>query len=171
MAHRPGRTVIGTGDGFLMVRFAGRGLRQVIADTGEITVVGPDANDQAVVFVDGEPMPLPAKVVTAPARTEPEPVVDAPKWFVARQTRLRWILFAGALLVAAGFACDAQQSMVVLVRPEITGTAVFNWIFAAMSVGYALVALAQALAHRRLARLLVAGQWQRYPAAVGRTRI
>jgi hypothetical protein len=166
MAHRPGRTVIGTGEGFLLVRLANRGLRQVIARTGEITLVGPDADGRAVVFVDGHPTPLPAKVVAAAEQTEPEPVVDAPTWFVTRQARDRWILFAGALLVAAGFAYDAQQPMVVLVRPEIVGTAQFNWIYVALFVGTALTAMISALALHWLSRLLVAGQWQQYPAAL-----
>jgi hypothetical protein len=166
MAHRPGRTVIGTGDGFLAVRFVDRGLRQVVARVGEITVVGPDANGRAVVFVDGEPTPLPAKVVAAPEQTEPEPSVDASQWFVTRQARNRWIQFIGALLVAAGFAYDAQQPLMIAVRPEIAGTAQFYWIYVALFAGIALVMLAAALAQHRLSRLLVAGQWHKYPAAL-----
>jgi len=166
MAHRPGRTVIGTGDGSLAVRFVNRGLRQVIARVGEITVVGPDGNGRAVVFVDGEPTPLPAKVVTASRQAEPEPSVDASQWFVTQQARSRWIQFVGALVVAAGFAYDAQQPVMIAVRPEIVGTAQFYWIYVALFAGIALVMLASALAQHRLSRLLVAGQWHTYPAAL-----
>lgn len=166
VAHRLGRTVVAAGDVHLRVLFADRGLRQVIANTGEITLVGPDAHGRAVVFVDGGPLPLPAKIVAAVEQSQPEPTVDAPKWFVARQAGLCWLMVAGALLAVAGFAYDAQQPMTVPVRPEKAGTAEFNWFFAALCVGIAVAALVMALGQHRLARLLDAGQWQAYPATL-----
>ncbi|MEV6603475.1 hypothetical protein [Kutzneria sp. NPDC051319] len=109
VAYRLGRTAVAAGDVHLRVLFADRGLRQVIANTGEITLVGPDAHGRAVVFVDGQPTPLPAKVVAVAEQSEPESTVDVPKWFVARQAGLYWLTLAGALLAVAGFAYDAQQ--------------------------------------------------------------
>lgn len=166
VARQLGRTVIGAGDVHVRVRFADRGLRQVIANTCEITLVGPDAHGRAVVFVDGQPKPLPAKVVAAAEQSEPEPTVDVAKWFVARQAGLCWLVVAGALLAVAGFAYDAQQPMTVPVRPEKAGTAEFNWFFAALCVGIAVAALVMALGQQRLARLLGTGQWQAYPATL-----
>jgi hypothetical protein len=166
VTHRPTYTVIGAGDTYLRVRFVNRGLRQVVAHSGEITLVGPDANGNAVVFVDGWPAPLPAKIAAATAQTAPEPIVDEPNRFLTQQARNLWLVFAGLLLLAAGFGYDAQQTVVIVGRAEINGTAYFNWFFAVMSVAMAFVPLGLALRQHWLSRLLAAGQWQRYPAAL-----
>ena len=166
VAHRPAYTVIGVGETYLRVRFVNRGLRQVIACSGEITTIGPDAKGNAVVFVDGWPAPLPAKVAAATKQSAPESAVDEPKGSLTRKAGLWWLAFAGALLPAAVFAYDAQQSVVIVGRNEINGTAMFNWLFMAMSVVMACCLLGLALRQHWLSRLLAAGQWQGYPAAL-----
>jgi hypothetical protein len=157
MAHRPSYTVLGAGDMYLRVRFVNRGLRQVIARSGEITVIGPDANGNAVVFVDGWPIPLPARVAAPTAQAAPEPTVDPAKWFVARQAGVSWLCAAGASLLAAGFIYDAQQP---------TMAVALDWLYALLFAGVAIAALASALGQHRLSRLLTVGQWLRYPAAL-----
>jgi hypothetical protein len=179
VGHRRSGTTLAVGSMYLRVRLFHWGLRQVVARSGEITLVGPDDKGNAVVFVDGQPTPLPAEVVMAPELSEPEPPArvswrgaedDVPQWYAAWLVRLRWIAVAGAVLPIPAFAYDAQQPMVVIVRPEISGTASFIWFYAISFAVLALCALYLAVGQRRLTKLLGAGQWQGYPATVLRWR-
>jgi hypothetical protein len=179
VGHRRSGAILAVGPMYLRVRLLHWGLRQVVARSGEITLVGPDDKGNAVVFVDGHPVPLPAEVVTTPEMSEAEPPArvswrgaedDVPQWHAAQLARLRWIAFAGAVLPIPAFAYDAQQPMVVIVRPEISGTAGFNWIYVFGWAVFALLALHLAVGQQRLTKLLGAGQWQGYPATVLRWR-
>lgn len=175
VGHRRGVTTLAAGDQYLRVQLLDWGLRQVVARSGEITLLGPDANGEAAVFVDGRPTPLPAKVVATPEKAEAEPIArvswrgaedEVPNWLVARRARIWWVVLAAPVLLTAALVYDAQQSMTVIVRPEVSGTATFNWFFAAAVACGAVAVLHLALASSRLRKLLAAGSWQGYPATI-----
>jgi hypothetical protein len=166
VAHRGISAVIATEGRYLRVRPIAWPMWQVIARTGEITVVGPDAKGNAVVFVDSQPAPLTAKIVAAPERVEADPVArvswhgaedEIPMAYARQQVRRLW-LQPGALLVAvAGFAIDA-----VLDGAAWAGNGSVAALFALCLAGFPFAAAAML----RLPRLLAAGQWKQYQAVL-----
>lgn len=175
VGHRRGVATLAAGDQCLRVRRLDWGLRQVVARNGEITLLGPDADGDAVVFVDGHPAPLPARVVPAPETAEAEPIArvswrgaedEVPNWQATRQARIRWVVVGVLVLVTAAFVYDAQQPTAVTGRPGVGGTATYNWFYAALVAFITLSTLFAALAQQRLPKLLAAGAWQGHPATV-----
>ncbi|MFC0546496.1 hypothetical protein [Kutzneria chonburiensis] len=166
VAYKGERVVLAVGAMHLQVRPVNWGLRQVIARTGEITVVGPDADGQAVVFLDGVPTPLPAKVVAAPEPTEAEPVVpvsvngaedQVPNWAARRIAWLNWIPLAVALVVLAGFIALAPNSQVAVFYASGFGV-----LLLVVAILFLFVPSDQL----RLRKLLAAGQWQAHPVTI-----
>ncbi|MFI9381005.1 hypothetical protein [Kutzneria sp. NPDC052558] len=164
VAHKGNRTVLAVGPMHLRVEPVLWGTRQVIARTGEITMVGPDAEGHAVVFVDGQPMPLPAKVVEAPEPMEAEPIArvsanaaeDAvTQWFATRFARLMWAPAGILVLMLAALAFDAQQSRFSSI-----------WIVFVGLLICAIVLTLRMTDQTRLPKLLKTGQWQAHPVTV-----
>ncbi|MFC0429379.1 hypothetical protein [Kutzneria buriramensis] len=173
VAHKDTGTVVAVGDRYLRVRLLSWGMRQVIARTGEITLVGPDVKGNAVVFVDGQPAPLPARVVAKPAQTTVEPVVpvsrngaqDAVPMSHARQrARALLIPFAAPLLVIVALVYDATQPIPLLTDVRIEALAIYSWPIAAFGALAMLAGLITVSPQLRLPKLLAAGQWQEYQA-------
>ncbi|QUQ69871.1 hypothetical protein [Kutzneria sp. CA-103260] len=164
VAHKGNSTVLAVGQTHLRVRPVSWGIRQVIARTGEITMVGPDTEGHAVVFVDGQPTPLPAKVVEAPEPTEAEPIArvsangaedEVPRWYATRHARIQWIPFGYALIVLAALAYDAQQARYTSL-----------WIYVVVLVACLVGGLFRVADQVRLPKLLAAGQWRAHPVTV-----
>jgi hypothetical protein len=142
------------------------GVQQVIARTGEITVVGPDPEGHAVVFVDGLPAPLPAKVVEAPEPTEAEPIAPVsvngaedrlPNWLATRNARLNQLPVVLALVVLVGIVLEAQNPQAQMI---------YTITFAAMILIAAIPVALMPSDQLRLRTLLAAGQWQAHPVTV-----
>ncbi len=167
VAHRGSSTVLAIGPTHLRVRPVNWGVRQIIARTGEITMIGPDAEGNAVVFVDGQPTPLPAKVVEAPEPTEAEPIArvsvngaedEVPQWYAARHARIQWIPFSAVFTVFVALVYDMQLASHLPVA--------FTWAYAVLAVILLLGPVFGARDQIRLSKLLSAGQWQAYPVTV-----
>ncbi len=167
VAHRGISAVIATEGRYLRVRPIAWPMWQVIARTGEITMIGPDAEGNAVVFVDGQPTPLPAKVVEAPEPTEAEPIArvsvngaedEVPQWYAARHARIQWIPFSAVFTVFVALVYDMQLASHLPVA--------FTWAYAVLAVILLLGPVFGARDQIRLSKLLSAGQWQAYPVTV-----
>ncbi|MFI9381004.1 hypothetical protein [Kutzneria sp. NPDC052558] len=166
VGHRGNSAVVVAEGRYLRVRPAAWAVRQVIARTGEITVFGPDAKGNAVVFVDSQPTPLPAKVVSAPAQIGAEPIApvswhgaedEVPMSYARKHARLQWLGPVAMLIAIAGFVIDAN-------RHELAFDV--NWFFAAILALSAVCVPASTYVQLRLPRLVAAGQWQQYQAVV-----
>jgi hypothetical protein len=166
VAHKGDRVVLAVGPMHLQVQPTTWGVRQVIARVGEITVVGPDPDGHAVVFVDGMPMPLPAEVVEAPEPTEAEPIAPVsvngaedrlPNWLAGRTARLNQVPVVLMLVVLAGIVLEAQTAEIAMIY-----TVVFGVLLLIMAILVAFMPSDQL----RLRKLLAAGQWQAYPVTV-----
>lgn len=166
VAHKGDRAVLAVGPTHLQVLPVNWGLRQVIARTGEITMVGPDSEGHAVAFVDGVPAPLPAKVVPAPESTTAEPVAPVslngaedpvPNWIATRVARLQWIPQVAVVVVLAGIVVEAQSSRAVMI---------YAVTFAVMLAIVAILVALMPSDQMRLPKLLAAGQWQAHPVTV-----
>ncbi|MEV6603474.1 hypothetical protein [Kutzneria sp. NPDC051319] len=166
VTHKGDRTVLSVGPMHLRVLPVSWGMRQVIARTGEITMIGPDAEGNAVVFVDSQPRPLTAKVVEAPEPTEPEPIArtsangaedDVPQWYARRHARIQLIPFVGLFLVYGALIYDAQQ------RTFLPGFAGFYVFLLVVST---ILGITRVLGQMRLSTLLAVGRWQAHPVTV-----
>jgi hypothetical protein len=129
-------------------------------------VFGPDAKGNAVVFVDSQPTPLPAKVVAAPAQLGAEPIApvswrgvedDVAMSYARKHARLQWLAPVAMLIVIAGFVIDATRH-----EPAFD----VNWLFAATLALSAVCFPASTYAQLLLPRLVAAGQWKQYQAVV-----
>jgi hypothetical protein len=167
VAHKGDSAVLAVGPTHLRVRLVNWGVRQLIARTGEITMVGPDAKGHTVVFVDGQPTPLPAKVVEAAEPMAAEPIArvsgnaaedEVPKWYAARHARIQWIPFGNVLVVLAALVYDAANS-------RYLAFASFRWGLIIALVGFLIVGLSKVGDQVRLPKLLN-GQWQAHPVTV-----
>jgi hypothetical protein len=158
--------VLRSGEMHLQVRNVNWAVRQIIARTGEISLVGPDGNGTAAVFVDSLPAPVPAQVVAGTAPVEPEPLAvtsmiaaadELPLWFGRHFARLQWIVVAVTVIIAAAFFIDVNRP-----SADPTATVVFDICVAALLLKglYRLVDLL------RLPALLKTGRWQGYPVSV-----
>ncbi|QUQ69872.1 hypothetical protein [Kutzneria sp. CA-103260] len=166
VAHRGMSAVVAAEGRYLRVRPITWPRWQVIARTGEITVVGPDAKGNAVVFVDSQPTPLPAKVVAAPEQVGAEPIArvswqgaedDVPMAYARQQARRLWLQVAAVLVVVAGFAIDAvRDESAFPTNGSFAALLALSMVFFPVSVS----------AQLRLPRLLAAGQWKQYQAVV-----
>lgn len=152
-----------------------RSLRQLAARQREVSLIGPNADGVAAVVLDGVPIPLPAKVVPAPADPRPEPVTDEdlPRWAATQAARLVWLGVAVVTLMGASVVFDLLLLM-------------DGWV--AATLGFVVVLLAGFIAsffrrgdQHRMVKLLGKGPWQAYPvqllswtgnpALVGRLRL
>jgi hypothetical protein len=167
VARKGSSTVLEVGPMHLRVRPVNWGVRQIIARTGEITMIGPDAKGNAVVFVDGQPTPLPAKVVEAPEQTAAEPIArvsvngaedEVPQWYAARHARIQWIPVGAVFTVFAVLIYDLQLAS------HLSGA--FTWVYVVLAVALLLGGVFGARDQIRLSKLLAAGQWQAYPVTV-----
>jgi uncharacterized membrane protein HdeD (DUF308 family) len=166
VAQKGNRAVLAVGPMHLQVLPVTWGVRQVIARTGEITVFGPDPEGHAVVFADGLPVPVPAKVVEAPEPTEAEPIVpvsvngaedQVPNWIATRTARLNQVVVVVVLVVLAGIILQAQNAEAMMI---------YTVIFGAMLLIMAILVAFMPSDQLRLRKLLAAGQWQAHPVTV-----
>ena len=158
--------VLAVGPMYLRLLSVNWGLRQVVARTGEVTVVGPDAEGYAVVFVDGMPLPLAAKVAEAPEPTETEPIArvsangsedEVPNWLAGRVARFHWTIVGGLVILLTGIALEAQA---------YGGGLIIGITEMAMLAVLAILYLIMPSDQSRLRSLLAAGQWQAHPVTV-----
>lgn len=166
VARRGDRAVLAVGPMYLRLPSVNWGLRQIIARAGEVTVVGPDAEGYAAVFVDGMPAPLAAKVVDAPEPTEAEPIArvsvngaedEVPNWIAGRLLRAHLILLGVLAVVLVGITLEATSYGVALIL------GIFELV---MLVVLGLLFLIMPSDQIRLRTLLAAGQWQAYPVTI-----
>lgn len=171
---RRAKTVVAVGPEpfHLEIRLTNWGVRRVIARAGEVWLSGPDANGQAVVFVDAIPVPLPAKVVAKPTATKQEPPVTTsampaedqlPVWLAGRQKYVLRTMFA---ILLAGFAASLFFFVTALSEAEDSSEVV---IAAALTAMVVLLVLALARGIKDVGRLttrLKAGPWTPFPVLV-----
>jgi hypothetical protein len=166
VARAGDRAVLAVGPMYLRLPSVNWGLRQVIARAGEVTVIGPDAEGYAVVFVDGMPMPLAAKVVEAPEPTEAEPIArvsvngaedEVPNWAAGRLLRAHLIILGVLAVALAGMTLEAQAygGALMLGIIELIMVAVVGLLFLTVPSDQI-----------RLRTLLAAGRWQAYPVTI-----
>ena len=166
VARRGDRAVVAVGPMHLRLPSVNWGVRQVIARVGEVTVVGPDPEGYAVVFVDGMSMPLAAKVVEVPEPTEAEPIArvsvngaedEVPNWVAGRLLRVHLIILGVLAVALAGMTLEAQSygGALILGIVELVMLAVLWMLFLIMPSDQI-----------RLRTLLAAGRWQAYPVTI-----
>ena len=160
---------------YLRVTNTEPGTRQLLARQREVSVVGPNSDGVAAVVIDGLPVPLPARVVPAPA--VPSPVVvtdeDLPRQAAAKAARVVRLSVAITALAGASLLFD------VLVIFDGWLTATFG--FAVVLVFGLIAGLFRRGDQHRMVKLLNNGPWQAYPvqllswagnpALVGRLRL
>jgi hypothetical protein len=132
-------------------------LRQLLARQREVSLVGPNADGVAAVIVDGLAIPLPAKVVPAPAAPRPVSVTDEdlPLVGAAQAARVVWISLAFTGLVGASLIFDLLLT--------IAGWGVATIGFVGMLILFAVAARFRRGNQHRMVKLLGNGPWQAYP--------
>ena len=132
--------------------------RQLLVRQREVSLVGPNADGVAAVVVDGLPVPLPARVVPAPASASPVAVTDEdlPRQAAAKAVRVTWLGVAVIALLGASVLFDVLL--------------IFEGLLPA-SAGFVVVVAAGLIAgffrrgdQRHMVKLLDNGPWQAYPA-------
>lgn len=159
--------VLSVDGGHLHVTNASWGIRQVVARLGEVYVVSPDADGNAVVLVEALPIPLAARVVTNPGFGEPEPVVRSTMvaaqdplamWLAKRNFRMTWASLGVLAALASADVFDVLR---------LVGSVTVGLIGAASTLAVLLVAgLFRRGYQHKLAQLLRGGDWQMYPVQV-----
>jgi hypothetical protein len=132
-------------------------LRQLLARQREVSLVGPNADGVAAVIVDGLAVPLPARVVPAPASPRPIAVTDEdlPRVGAAKAARMVWISLAFVGLLGASVIFD------VLLNDA--GWVVATIAFVGALALFAVAALFRRGNQHRMVKLLGNGPWQAYP--------